>query len=84
MFCVPVMCLNQHEKLITGLLFYSQTYKDWLKRNPAEQKLPSFDLTPEQLFFVSFAQVIKPWRFMRLASDTLTVYKQCDITDKNM
>ena len=40
-----------------GLKLAFKAYKDWLKHHPAEQKLPSFDLTPEQLFFVAFAQV---------------------------
>ncbi|CAB3998205.1 endothelin-converting enzyme 1-like [Paramuricea clavata] len=40
-----------------GLKLAFQAYKDWLKRHQVEQKLPSFDLTPKQLFFVAFAQV---------------------------
>ena len=47
---------------------FLQAYKDWLKRHPAEQKLPSFSLTPEQLFFVAFAQVCITNSSIRLAT----------------
>lgn len=34
-----------------------KAYKDWVKNNGAEKMLPGIDLTPDQLFFVGFAQV---------------------------
>lgn len=34
-----------------------QAYQDWVRNNSKELKLPGLDFTPEQLFFLGFAQV---------------------------
>ena len=34
-----------------------QAYKNSLDQSMSQEKLPSIDLTPEQLFFVAFSQV---------------------------
>lgn len=40
-----------------GLRQSYQAYQLWTKKNGREQQLPGLDLTPEQLFFLAFAQV---------------------------
>lgn len=35
----------------------SQAYQNWVKKNGAEQTLPTLGLTNNQLFFLGFAQV---------------------------
>ncbi|KAG8506649.1 Endothelin-converting enzyme 1 [Galemys pyrenaicus] len=39
------------------LLLASQAYQNWVKKNGAEQTLPTLGLTNNQLFFLGFAQV---------------------------
>lgn len=38
-------------------LLPSQAYQNWVKKNGAEQTLPTLGLTNNQLFFLGFAQV---------------------------
>lgn len=49
--------LKNHNWQVMIDIFASQAYREWVKLNGAEQKLPGIDLSPEQLFFVGFAQV---------------------------
>ena len=35
----------------------TQAYRHWVEENGAEQRLPGLNLSNEQLFFLSFAQV---------------------------
>lgn len=34
-----------------------QAYQQWTRKNGEEERLPGLDLTPEQLYFLAFAQV---------------------------
>lgn len=36
-----------------------QAYKEWIKRNGEEPRLPALSYTNEQLFFISAAQVVR-------------------------
>ncbi|XP_057304506.1 endothelin-converting enzyme homolog [Hydractinia symbiolongicarpus] len=40
-----------------GLRQALQAYRHWVSKNGEEDKLPGLDLTPEQLYFLAFAQV---------------------------
>lgn len=35
----------------------TQAYQQWTGKNGEEKRLPGLDLTPEQLYFLAFAQV---------------------------
>jgi len=37
---------------------FLQAYKEWIKRNGEEPRLPALKYTNEQLFFISAAQVM--------------------------
>ena len=37
---------------------FLQAYKEWIKRNGEEPRLPALNYTNEQLFFISAAQVL--------------------------
>ena len=37
---------------------FLQAYKEWIKRNGEEPRLPALNYTNEQLFFISAAQVV--------------------------
>lgn len=42
---------------LTSAFLFSQAYQNWVKKNGAEQTLPTLGLTNNQLFFLGFAQV---------------------------
>ena len=65
-----------------------QAYQDWTRNNSKELKLPGLDFTPEQLFFLRFAQVwvihlLRKERFFSLRSKVMKpswVPKGCHVS----
>ena len=53
-----VLCAPLHKVILIALYAtIFQAYKDSVNSSVPEVKLPSIDLTPDQLFFVAFSQV---------------------------
>ena len=48
---------NSNSNSKSKMMSFLQAYKEWIKRNGEEPRLPALNYTNEQLFFISAAQV---------------------------
>jgi len=56
LFRFVLYCFEQI--LFSSTIFFSQAYKNWVREHGVEELVPGLERSSEQMFFLSYAQVI--------------------------